>query len=100
MFRLRYSNRAVNHSNKAVTRSESSVVSYAAINVTEVWKTVDIRTISCRGKLLLGGGGGNLGKFGDSLQIRQSLTRQLLVAPEISYRLTLNLPKFILPVAI
>ena len=29
-------------------------------------------------------GRGNFGEFGDSLQIRQSLTRQLLVAPEIS----------------
>ena len=27
---------------------------------------------------------GNFGEFGNSLQIRQSLTRQLLVAPEIS----------------
>ena len=28
--------------------------------------------------------GGNFGEFGDSPQIRQNLTRQLLVAPEIS----------------
>ena len=27
---------------------------------------------------------GNFGEFGDSLQIRQSLTHQLLIAPEIS----------------
>ena len=40
-----------------------------------------------RGKLwktLANLAGENFGEFGDSLQIHQSLTRQLLIAPEIS----------------
>ena len=40
-----------------------------------------------RGKTLAGE---NFGEFGDSLQIRQSLTRQLLVAPEISIFIAKN----------
>jgi len=37
------------------------------------------------------------GEFGDSLQIRQSFSCQVLIASESNYWLGLSLPKFILP---